>query len=206
MLVAATETTSNTLVWVMAELIRHPKIMNKVQLEIREAVGGKMTMEETDLDDFHYLKRVIKETLRLHPPLPLLLPRTCSEDVELSGFTVPGGSQVMVNAWAIGRDPNTWDSPGSFCPDRFEEISTDFKSGNFSYIPFGGGRRICPGITFAMAGMELFLAELLLRFDWELPVGMGAEELDMEEEFDGSLRKKNDLCLIAIPCASFFEE
>ncbi|KAK8938191.1 Premnaspirodiene oxygenase [Platanthera guangdongensis] len=206
MLVAATETTSSTLVWVMTELIRHPEIMNKVQLEIREAHRGRKTIEESDLDDFHYLKRVIKETLRLHPPLPLLLPRTCSETVKLSGFAVPGGSRVMVNAWAIGRDPEIWEDPNSFFPDRFEESSTDFMGGNFSYIPFGGGRRICPGMTFAMSGLELFLAELLLRFDWKLPLGMGPEELDLEEEFDGSLRRKNDLCLISIPWDCMFEE
>ncbi|KAK8933936.1 Premnaspirodiene oxygenase [Platanthera zijinensis] len=136
MLVAATETTSNTMCWVMSELMRHP-----------------------DISGLRYLHLVIKETLRMHPPLPLLLPRTCSEATELLGFHIPAKARVVVNAWAIGRDPE------SFRPERFEESTHDFKGNNYEYIPFGSGRRICPGMTFAMAEMELFFGLLLNHFD-----------------------------------------
>ncbi|PKA55485.1 Premnaspirodiene oxygenase [Apostasia shenzhenica] len=202
MLVAATETTSSTLDWVMTELVRHPEAMHEVQLELRRSLKGKTEIQEGDIEELHYLKRVIKETLRLHPPLPLLLPRTCSENVEVLGYTVPSKSRVMVNAWAVGRDPKIWKDPEKFWPERFEGSGVDFRGGNFEFIPFGGGRRMCPGLTFALAGMELFLARLLYQFEWELPGGRNPEELDMEEEFDGSLRRKNHLYLLAFPCSS----
>ncbi|KAK8937863.1 Premnaspirodiene oxygenase [Platanthera guangdongensis] len=200
MLVAATETTSNTMCWVMSELMKHPNIMSKTQLEIREVLRGKTRLEDNDIHDLHYLHLVIKETLRMHPPLPLLLPRSCSEATELLGFHIPAKARVVVNAWAIGRDPMIWKDPESFWPERFEDSMHDFKGNNYEYIPFGSGRRVCPGMLFAMAGMELFLALLLNHFDWKIPAGDGGlEELDMEEEFDGTARRKKDLCLIAVP-------
>ncbi|KAG0492885.1 hypothetical protein HPP92_006283 [Vanilla planifolia] len=198
MLVAATETTASTLNWVMTELVRNPHAMEKCREETRRVLHGK-NIEESDMEELHYLKQVIKETLRLHPPLPLLLPRTCNKDVEMMGYTVPSKSRVMVNAWAIGRDSGMWAEPERFMPERFENGGVDFKGGSFEYIPFGAGRRMCPGMAFAMAGMELFLAILLLNFDWKIPEGKGPDELDVEEEFDGALRRKNDLCLLALP-------
>ncbi|KAK8933721.1 Premnaspirodiene oxygenase [Platanthera zijinensis] len=145
MLVAATETTSNTMCWVMSELMKTPNIMSKTQLEIREVLRGKTRLEDNDIHDLHYLHLVIKETLRMHPPLPLLLPRTCNKATELLGFHIPAKARVVVNVWAIGRDPTIWKDPESFCPERFEENSRDFKGNNYEYIPFGSGRRVCPG-------------------------------------------------------------
>ncbi|PKU74075.1 Premnaspirodiene oxygenase [Dendrobium catenatum] len=199
MLVAATETTSNTMCWIMSELIRHPEVMSMAQKEIREVLGSKIKIEDDDINNLHYLHNVVKETLRLHPPLPLLLPRTSSEAIELLGFVIPTKARVVVNAWAIARDPKIWKNPNSFCPDRFNGSTHDIKGTNYEYIPFGSGRRICPGMTFAMAGMELFLSLLLLHFDWEIPGGTDPMELDMEEVFDGTARRKKDLYLIAIP-------
>ncbi|KAL0928902.1 hypothetical protein M5K25_000832 [Dendrobium thyrsiflorum] len=197
MLVAATETTSNTMCWIMSELLRHPKEMQKVQREIRKALGTKTKIVDNDINELHYLHNVIKETLRLHPPLPLLLPRTCNEPTSLSGFLIPRRARVVVNAWAIARDPEIWENPENFYPDRFNESTHDFRGTNHEYIPFGSGRRICPGMTFAMAGIELFISLLLLHFDWEIPGGKAPMELDMEEEFDGTCRRKKDLYLIA---------
>lgn len=199
MLVAATETTSNTMCWVISELVRHPDIMYKTQTEIREALGDKTNIEDNDIIDLHYLHNVIKETLRLHPPLPLLLPRMNMETTKLLGFVLPARTRVVVNAWAISRDPEIWKNPDSFCPDRFNGSSHDLNGTNYEYMPFGSGRRICPGMAFAMAGLKLFLALLLLHFDWKMPGGKGPMELNMEEEFDGTARRKNDLYLIAIP-------
>ncbi|KAH0470791.1 hypothetical protein IEQ34_000514 [Dendrobium chrysotoxum] len=197
MLVAATETTSNTMCWIMSELICHPEVMYNAQKEIREALGAKTKIEDNDIDELHYLHNVIKETLRLHPPLPLLLPRTCNEPTELCGFVIPKKARVVVNAWAIARDPKNWENPDNFYPERFDESTHDFRGTKYEYLPFGSGRRICPGTTFAMAEIELFISLLLLHFDWAIPGGKGPMELDMEEEFDGTARRKKDLYLIA---------
>lgn len=196
MLVGATETTSGTLDWAMTELVKHPEIMHKAQLEIREAFRGKIRIEESDINKLHYIKMIIKETLRLHPPLPLLIPRICNKETELLGFTIPAKSWVVVNAWAIGRDPKIWENPESFCPDRFKENTMDFHGANYEYIPFGAGRRTCPGMTFALAGIEHFLALLLFYFDWELP---DSKVFDIDEALGGTARRKNDLYLLARP-------
>ncbi|KAG0455388.1 hypothetical protein HPP92_024680 [Vanilla planifolia] len=185
----------------MSELMRNPEAMRDVQLEVRKAFEGNKNIEETDNRNLHYLHRVVKETLRVHPPLPLLLPRTSNEATEMLGYTIPAGVRVVVNAWAIARDPTIWDQPETFRPDRFKGVAEQPKFGNnYDYMPFGAGRRMCPGMTFALAGMELFLALLLFHFDWEIPRhGSAPQELDMEEEFDGTLRRKRDLCLVAVP-------
>ncbi|KAI0531006.1 hypothetical protein KFK09_000555 [Dendrobium nobile] len=197
LLVAAIETTSNTLCWIMSELICHPEVMCKAQKEIREALGAKIKIEDNDIHELHYLHNVIKETLRLHPPLPLLLPRTCNEPTELCGFMIPKKARVVVNVWAIARDPKFWVNPDNFYPERFDDSTHDFRGTKYEYLPFGSGRRICPGATFAMAEIELFISLLLLHFDWEIPGGKSPTELDMEEELDGTARKKKDLYLIA---------
>ncbi|KAL0908564.1 hypothetical protein M5K25_023066 [Dendrobium thyrsiflorum] len=194
--IAGTETSSAAMVWAMTELIRHPKVMQKAQLEVREALNGKRILEEGDINKLPYLKQVIKETLRLHPSSPLV-PRLCRETVELAGYTIPVESRVMINAWAIMRDPKYWEDPEMFRPERFEETALDFGVANFEYIPFGGGRRICPGVSFALASMELWLAQLLFYFDWELPGGRSYQELDVEEAYGLILSRKNDLCLVA---------
>ncbi|KAI0516226.1 hypothetical protein KFK09_008898 [Dendrobium nobile] len=193
--VAGTETSSTTLVWAMTELIRHPKVMQKAQYEVRKALNGKMRIEEGDIHKLHYINQVIKETLRLHPPTPLMVPRLCCETVELAGYTVPVESWVMINIWAMMRDPKYWEDPEIFQPERFEEKAIDFGVANFEFIPFGGGRRICPGMSFALASMELWLAQLLFYFDWELPGGRSSQELDVEEDFAQILTRKTDLYL-----------
>ncbi|KAI0492757.1 hypothetical protein KFK09_027033 [Dendrobium nobile] len=202
-LVGATETTSGTLDWVMTELIRHPEIMHRAQLQIREALRGKTVIEESDINKLDYLKMIIKETLRLHPPLPLLIPRICNKETKLLGFTIPSKSWVVVNAWAIGRDPDYWENPESFNPDRFKECTVDFIGANYDYIPFGAGRRICPGMGFALAGIEHFLALLLFHFDWELP---DSKVFDVDEGLTGSARRKNDLYLLARPYSPISDE
>ncbi|KAL0921508.1 hypothetical protein M5K25_008587 [Dendrobium thyrsiflorum] len=195
--VKGSDTSSNTIVWAMTELIRHPKVMQKAQLEVRKVLNGKRILEEQDISKLPYLNQVIKESLRLHPPAPLLLPRLCRETVELAGYTIPAGSRVLINAWAIMRDPKYWKDPEIFRPERFEETTLDFGVANFEFIPFGGGRRICPGVTFALASMELWLAQLLFYFDWELPGGRSIQDLDVEEACSLSLTRKNDLFLVA---------
>ncbi|XP_038982061.1 premnaspirodiene oxygenase-like [Phoenix dactylifera] len=199
MFFAGTDTSSETMVWAMAELMKQPEVMEKAQAEVRRVLKGKAKIEEGDMSEFHYMKLVIKETLRLHPPVPLLLPRVCTKSCQVDGYDIPVGSRVMINAWAIGRDPRYWEDPESFKPERFEGSSVDFVGGSFELVPFGGGRRICPGMNFGLAEMELFLSHLLYYFDWKLPNGMGPDDVEMTETFGSTVGRKSPLCLIATP-------
>ncbi|KAJ9182551.1 hypothetical protein P3X46_006535 [Hevea brasiliensis] len=198
--IAGSETSSTTAEWAMSEMLRNPTVMEKAQAEVRQVFSGKGHVDEEGLGELNYLKLVVKETLRLHPPLPLLLPRESREQCEINGNRIPIKTKVIVNAWAIGRDPNYWIEAERFNPERFSDSTIDYKGANFEYIPFGAGRRICPGISFGMVNVELPLANLLYHFDWKLPSGMKLEELDMTESFGSVVRRKNDLCLTPTLC------
>ncbi|TKW22174.1 hypothetical protein SEVIR_4G212000v4 [Setaria viridis] len=191
------ETTSTTISWAIAELMRNPSVMQKVQEEVWHAVQDKSRVSEDDLVNFHYLKLVIKETLRLHPAAPLLIPRECQEPCQILGYDVPKGTYVFVNAWAIGRDPKYWDEPEAFKPERFEGVAFDYSGTDFRYIPFGAGRRICPGATFALANIELNLATLIFHFDWKFPAGVMPGDVDLTEEMGITVRPKRDLYMHA---------
>ncbi|RDX95048.1 Cytochrome P450 71D11, partial [Mucuna pruriens] len=200
---AGGETSSTTINWVMAEMIKNPRVMKKAQVEVREVFNMKGRVDEICINELKYLKSVVKETLRLHPPVPLLLPRECGQTCEINGYHIPVKSKVIVNAWSIGRDPNYWTGPERFYPERFIDSSIDYKGSNFEYIPFGAGRRICPGSTFGLLNVELALAFLLYHFDWKLPNEMENKELDMTEEFGVTVRRKDDLYLIPVTFRPF---
>ncbi|XP_038689319.1 cytochrome P450 71D9-like [Tripterygium wilfordii] len=195
---AGSETSSTTLEWAMSELIKIPRIMAKAQAEVRQVFDRKGYVDEAGLEDLEFLKLVIKETLRLHPPLPLLVPRLCRERCQILGYDIPVKAKVIVNAWAIGRDPNYWIDAEKFCPERFDNSSIDYKGNNFEFIPFGAGRRMCLGMSFGIASVELTLAKLLYHFDWKLP-NNSKQELDMMESFGSSVARKNSLYVIPIP-------
>uniref|UniRef100_A0ACD5TAK6 Uncharacterized protein n=1 Tax=Avena sativa TaxID=4498 RepID=A0ACD5TAK6_AVESA len=195
--IASSETSSTVMQWAMAELMRNPRVMRKAREEVRRVLGGKNVVTEENLGGLRYLDLVIKEALRLHPPATLLIPRECRTPCQVLGFDVPAGMMVMVNAWAIGRDPAHWgDQPEEFRPERFEDGGIDFKGTDFQYIPFGAGRRMCPGMAFGLANMELALASLLYHFDWELPGGMEPGDLDMTELLGITTRRRSDLLLV----------
>ncbi|KAM3201064.1 cytochrome 71D7 [Capsicum annuum] len=202
MFTAGTETSAATIVWAMVQMMKNPSIFIKAQQEVREAFRDKVTFNTNDVEELKYLKLVIKETLRLHPPLPLLVPRECREETDLNGYIIPEKTKVMVNVWAIGRDPKYWDDAESFKPERFEQSSIDFLGNNFEYLPFGSGRRICPGISFGLANIYLPLAQLLYHFNWKLPTGMKPQDLDMNELVGIGSVRKNDLYLVAAPYQS----
>ncbi|WJX64892.1 hypothetical protein P8452_49619 [Trifolium repens] len=192
------ETSPGAILWGMSEIVKNPKVMEEAQTEVRRVFDGKGFVDETELHQLIYLKSVIKETMRLHPTLPLLVPRESRERCQINGYEIPAKTRVMVNAWAIGRDPRYWVEAESFKPERFVNSPIDFNGTDFEYIPFGAGRRICPGIAFALANIELPLAQLLYHFDWKLPDGVKNEELDMTESFGITVGRKHDLCLIPI--------
>ncbi|WVZ12914.1 hypothetical protein V8G54_017444 [Vigna mungo] len=200
---AGGETSATTINWAMAEMIRDPRVLKKAQAEVREVFNMKGRVDELFMDKLKYLKSVVKETLRLHPPAPLLLPRECGQTCEIKGYHIPVKSKVIVNAWAIGRDPKHWTDEERFHPERFTDSSISYNGVNFEYIPFGAGRRICPGITLGLVNVELALAFLLYHFDWTLPNGTKSEDLDMSEKFGVTVRRKDDLYLIPLTSSPF---
>lgn len=201
--VAGSDSASATLAWAMTQIVRNPRVMKKVQEELRNVVGNRNKVDEDDLQQLHYLKLVIKETLRTTTPLPLLLPRETTEACTIQGWEIPAETRVFINTKAISMDPSRWTNPDEFLPERFLENPRGYLPGpHYDFLPFGIGRRICPGPNLAMSVIELTLANLLHCFDWELPNGMKPEEMDVEEIFGLSLRKKNHLCLVAKPRSS----
>ncbi|KAK2663636.1 hypothetical protein Ddye_002210 [Dipteronia dyeriana] len=200
MFVGGTDTASTTLEWAMAELVNHPNIMKKAQEEVRSSVAkNKFKIDMSVMDDeMPYLKCVIKETLRLHAPAPLLVPRETSTTMKLGGYDIPGKTEVLVNAWAIQRDPKLWDRPEEFIPERYVNNPVDYKGLDFHLIPFGAGRSGCPGISFAVATVEYTLANILYWFDCKLPGGgaIDHEKLDMTEVNGLTVPKKFPLRLV----------
>ncbi|CAN1809153.1 Desmethyl-deoxy-podophyllotoxin synthase [Linum perenne] len=173
-LLGGSDTFAVVIEWALSELMKNPKAMQKLQTEIRKQVGQKGRVDQDDLGQLHYLKLVIKETFRLHPPGPLLAPRQAREDTMIHGYQIPEKTRIIINAWAIeGLD--------------------------FSMIPFGSGRRMCPGVHYGMAVLSLCLANLVYCFDWELLDGVMAEDLDMSEDFGIVVRRKKQLVLMAVP-------
>ncbi|CAN6282317.1 unnamed protein product [Urochloa humidicola] len=199
---AGSEKSLTTLERAMSELIKNPRVMRKAQHEVREVFQGQDDLTEDSMDKLTYMHLVIKETLRLHLPGPFLIPRECRETCQVLGYDVPKGTAVFVNAWAIGRDSKYWDDAEEFKPERFESSNVDFRGADFEFIPFGAGRRICPGMALGLTTMELVLASLLYHFDWELPDGIKPKELDMAETFGITVRRKSKLYVHAKPRVS----
>ncbi|XP_020094508.1 cytochrome P450 71A1-like [Ananas comosus] len=200
MFVGGTDTSYIVLEWAMAELVRNPNIMKKLQNEVREVTMKSGTISENDLNTMTYLKAVIKETLRLHPPAPLLTPRESMKDCYIKDYFIPKNTRVIINDWAISRDPKYWDAPDEFRPERFINSSIDFRGNDFQFIPFGAGRRGCPGMQFAVSTVELALANLVCGFEWELARGaMEERELHMTEAPGLTNRMEKRLMLFATP-------
>ncbi|CAN1275747.1 Cytochrome P450 76A2 [Linum perenne] len=174
---AGSETTSSTIEWAMTELVRNPEV------------------EESDIDELPFLQAIVKETFRLHPPLPLLVPRRVEEDALFMGYHVPKGTQVLVNAWAIGRDPEAWEEDSwSFRPERFLGSKVDFRGQHHQLIPFGAGRRVCAGLLLAHRMLHLVLGTLVHEFSWE--VSGDPKDIDMDDRLGVTMRKSEPLMVM----------
>ena len=199
-MVGGTETTSTTLEWVVARLLQHPEAMKRVHEELDEAIGLDNCIElESQLSKLQHLEAVIKETLRLHPPLPFLIPRCPSQTSTVGGYTIPKGAQVILNVWTIHRDPDIWKDALEFRPERFlsDAGKLDYWGGNkFEYLPFGSGRRICAGLPLAEKMMMFMLASFLHSFEWRLPSGT---ELEFSGKFGVVVKKMKPLVVIPKP-------
>ncbi|EHA8587607.1 putative Geraniol 8-hydroxylase [Cocos nucifera] len=198
---AGTDTTTITMEWAMAELLKNPSKLARVRRELEEAIRlPGQDADESDIARLPYLQAVVKEVLRLHPPGPLLLPHWAAEaGVELGGYAVPEGARVLVNVWAMGRDEEVWADPEAFKPERFLGREVDFRGRNFELIPFGSGRRACPGLPLAARMVPLLLASLLRAFDWSLPEGMAPADVDLSERFGATLAMASPLRAVAVP-------
>ncbi|KAK7390086.1 hypothetical protein VNO78_25385 [Psophocarpus tetragonolobus] len=193
--VAGIDTTSSSIEWAMTELLRNPE---KVRKELQQVFTKNEQLKESHISKLPYLQAVIKETFRLHPPVPMLVPRKSKVDVELCGFMIPKNVQILVNIWAMGRDSSIWENPNQFTPERFLENDIDFKGQDFELIPFGAGRRICPGLPLASRTMYVVLASLLYNYDWKLMDGQKPEDMDMSEKYGITLHKAQPLRVIPI--------
>uniref|UniRef100_A0A7N2MRS5 Cytochrome P450 n=2 Tax=Quercus lobata TaxID=97700 RepID=A0A7N2MRS5_QUELO len=198
MITAKYDTSAISIEWTISELLRHPRIMKHVQDELERVIGMNRMVEETDLANLTYLGWVIKESFRLHPVAPFLVPRESMEDIEINGYYIPKKSRVMINYWAIGRDPYVWsDNVKEFYLERFINNNIDLKEHDFQLIPFGSGRRGCPGLQLGLTTVTYVLAQLLHCFDWVLPNGMLPNDLDMSEKFGLSMPRAKHL--LAMP-------
>ncbi|KAI0512262.1 hypothetical protein KFK09_012901 [Dendrobium nobile] len=197
--IAGTDTSSATITWTMTHLIKNPRVMMKLQEELKQVTNGNShrLIQESELEKLEYLKQVIKESLRLKPPVPLMVPRETIQACQIQGYMIPACTRAIFNVAAISTDPNVWEKSLEFWPERFEGRDVDFRGHDFELLPFGFGRRQCPGINFAMVIIELALANLLHCFNWSIPDGMKVEDINMDEAIGITTHKKDALCLVA---------
>lgn len=200
MFVAGVETTAVSLEWAMSLLLNNPDVLQKVRAEIDCNVGNGRMLNDLDLVNLPYLRCVVNETLRLYPPAPLLLPHFSSEDCILGGYHIPRGTALMVNTWAMHRDSEAWEEPNKFKPERFETIHSEREG--FKHIPFGMGRRACPGAGMAIRTISFALGSLIQCFEWE-KVG---QEVDMTASYGISLSKTVPLVAMCSPRQNMIEK
>ncbi|GAU22705.1 hypothetical protein TSUD_138290 [Trifolium subterraneum] len=197
MISAAIDTTSVLAVWALSQLLKHPNAMKKLQHELENVVGMNRQVEETHLANLPYLSMVMKETFRLYPVAPLLIPHECLQDVVVDGYFIKKNTRILINAWTIGRDTKVWsDNAEMFCPERFEDGIVDIRGHDFQLIPFGSGRRVCPGMHLGVTTATFVVAQLMHCFNWELPDGMSPDDLDMSEKFDLSMPRSQPLLVL----------
>lgn len=182
----ATDTTVVAVEWLMTELLRNPSVMTKAQAELDHVVGRDRMVQESDVQNLPNLQAILKETFRLHPPGPLLIPHESIDDAKAFAYDIPATTRMFVNIWAIGRDPTLWKEPLVFNPERFLQgdlAQMDVRGLDFELLPFGSGRRMCPAMPCAMNVAQFNAASLLHAFQWSLPDQMDPKDLDMTEAF-----------------------
>lgn len=197
---AGTDTSAITTEWALAELINHPHVMEKAKQEIDSVAGKSTLIEESDLPNLPYMRAIVKETLRIHPTAPLI-GRECSESCHVCGYEIPAKCVLFVNMWSMGRDPNLWENPLEFRPERFisGESQLDVRGQHFQLIPFGTGRRVCPGASLALQVIPTNLAAMIQCFEWKVVGGSNNGIVDMEEKPGMTLPRAHPLLLLPMP-------
>ena len=201
MLVAGTDTSATTIEWTIAELLRHPDQMKRAREELNSVCGPNQLVKEEDLDRLPYINAIVKETFRLHPATPLGLPREAHQPIQLQGYTLPKGTRLFINQWAVHRDPAVYDQPEEYNPERFLEGTEIRIEGDSQYqlIPFGSGRRNCAGLPMAQLVIPLVVAHLLHSVDFALPEGQDPKDMDMSESFGLAAPMSHPLMVYATP-------
>ncbi|KAK9923760.1 hypothetical protein M0R45_032161 [Rubus argutus] len=197
LIAGGTESSAVTVEWAISELLKKPEIFKKATEELDRVIGRERWVEEKDIVNLPFVDAIAKETMRLHPVAPMLVPRLAREDCLVAGYDIPKGTRILVSVWTIGRDPKLWENPDEFCPERFIGKDIDVKGQDFELLPFGSGRRMCPGYSLGIKVIHSTLANLLHGFTWRLADGMKIEDLNMEEIFGLSTPKK--FPLVAVP-------
>jgi len=199
LIAGGTESSAVTVEWAISELLKKPEVIAKATEELDRVIGRGRWVTEKDIPQLPYVDAIVKETMRLHPVAPLLVPRLAREDATVDGYDIPAGTRVLVSVWSIGRDPALWDAPEEFMPERFLGSKLDVKGQDYELLPFGSGRRMCPGYSLGLKVIQVSLANLLHGFTWSLPNGMTKEELSMEEIFGLSTPRKFPLEAVVEP-------
>ncbi|KAH6773368.1 hypothetical protein C2S52_003750 [Perilla frutescens var. hirtella] len=199
LLAGGTESSAVTVEWAISEVLKKPDIFKKAREELDRVIGQNKWVTEKDIPSLPFVEAIVKETMRLHPVAPMLVPRLARQDCKVAGYDIKKGTQVLVNTWTIQRDPSIWENPTEFCPDRFLGKDIDVKGQDFELLPFGSGRRMCPGYSLGLKVIQSSLANLLHGFKWALPDQMNPEQLNMEEIFGLSTPRKFPLVVVAEP-------
>lgn len=185
--------------WAFQELLRQPRVIDKAMEELDRVVGKERWVEEKDCSQLSYIEAILKETLRLHPLGTMLAPHCAIEDCNVAGYDIEKGTTVLVNVWTIGRDPKYWDRAEEFLPERFLEKDIDMDGHNFAFLPFGSGRRRCPGYSLGLKVIRATLANMLHGFNWKLPEGMKPESISVEEHYGLTTHPKFPVLVIMEP-------
>ncbi|KAK1415274.1 hypothetical protein QVD17_31052 [Tagetes erecta] len=193
--VAGTNSITSTVIWAMSELVRNPEVLSKIEEEMKKEIKTQ-DIKHFQLTKLTYLQACMKEVFRLHPVVPFLIPHMATENCEVMNYLIPKNAKILVNVWAMGRDSKIWDEPLSFKPERFLDSKMDFKGQDFELLPFGSGRRMCPGLPSALNSVQLLLASLIQEFDWTLANGDDPSKLDMNGNFGIALKREIPLKLV----------
>ncbi|KAL5975996.1 hypothetical protein ACLOJK_020326 [Asimina triloba] len=199
-----TETAAITMHWALAELLKNPITFRKARDEIDSVAGTNRLVQESDTPNLPYIQAVLKETLRLHPPAPINL-RLCSQDCTIAGFSIPKGTKLFTNVWCLGRDPEHWEKPHEFRPERFLNSNIDVKGQHFQLLPFGSGRRMCPGMSLALSVMQVTIASMVQCFDWMSPNGeINSIKTELKEQAGVTIHMARPLgCIPVARCLPF---
>nr|WET52763.1 cytochrome P450 92B63 [Callicarpa americana] len=199
LLVGGIDTSATTVEWAVHEILKQPHIIIKAKEELDRVIGRNRWVEENDFSQLPYIDAIIMESFRLHPLTTLLAPHYATEDCKVAGYDISKGTTVLINTWSIGRDPNSWDAPEEFLPQRFMGKEIDMLGNNFALLPFGSGRRRCPGYSLGLKIVRTTLTNLIHGFDLKLVQGMRPEDICMEELYGLTTHPKQPLSIIMEP-------
>ncbi|XP_076899792.1 cytochrome P450 93A3-like [Bidens hawaiensis] len=195
--VAGTDNSAIITEWALSELINHPNVMKKAIEEIDNIVGKNRLLQESDIPNLPYLQAIVKETLRLHPPVPMI-PRKSTDDRTVAGYHIQANTSIFINVWALGRDPNYWENPLEFRPERFEEKLMDVRGQHFELLPFGSGRRMCPGTSLGLNMVYATFGAMIQCFEWKTGKDGNLSNVDMEEGCGLNLPRANPLVCVPV--------